>query len=148
MVPHNFCQLYVVLAKVVVSYVPLLYCLLPNKCKSTYIRLFSVIKTLVNTCYLQRIIIDFESAVASAIKEVFECVKINYCLFHMGQIFYRLLQSSGLSSHYNNDFNIKIDLKMILSLAFVEESCIINYFNAIKQYLKAKYINSDINKTL
>jgi hypothetical protein len=37
---------------------------------------------------------------------------------------------------------------MILSLAFVEESCIINYFNAIKQYLKAKYINSDINKNI
>lgn len=70
-------------------YIPLLYCLLPNKTTSTYANLFSSIKSKLSQMGMSlepfQVFIDFEKAIHSALLIIWPNVKINGCRFHFGK---------------------------------------------------------------
>lgn len=74
-------------------YVPLVFCLLPNKAASTYEAAFRLI---VNKClehgltfYPERIVVDFEISIHLAIKVIWSAARIVGCRFHLKQAWYR-----------------------------------------------------------
>nr|CAI5827028.1 unnamed protein product [Callosobruchus analis] len=88
-------------------YVPLLYCLLPNKTSDTYMRLFLLVKSKIFELYNivfepKEVFVDFEIAIHNALKVVFPKTKLNGCRFHLHQAWYRKIQSLGLTQMYKD----------------------------------------------
>jgi hypothetical protein len=67
---------------------PVVHCILPNKEKKTYIRLFSCIKSKIGEFESKYVVFDLETAAINAFKKAFVATEIFICLFHLGQIFY------------------------------------------------------------
>jgi hypothetical protein len=101
--------------------------------------MFEQIKQKTKNFKLKYLIADFEEAPIAAFKEKLPNISINYCLFHFGQILYRKIYSTGLSSIYNANDEFKIDIKKLLTLSFVEISEVTKYFEEVKNYLFEKY---------
>ena len=104
--PRYFYQLYTLHAYKQGFYVPRVFCLLPSKTKATYISMFQRLREL---CAAQNlnfrvsdIHLDFETAVHQAVREVWPTAKVNGCLFHLGQAWWRKMQSLGLADDYKD----------------------------------------------
>lgn len=84
-------------------YIPLLFCLLPDKQAETYKKLFHVIT---NECKfslnIAEVVIDFEKAIHKAVEETWPNVRIIGCRFHLGQAWYRKIQKYGLIKEYQD----------------------------------------------
>jgi hypothetical protein len=70
------------------------------------------------TCSPTEVIIDFEQAIHSAVAEVFPNAKIRGCRFHLGQSWWRKIQSSGLTKMYNTNTDESYSLKFFLVCHF------------------------------
>ncbi|XP_076039036.1 uncharacterized protein LOC143024139 [Oratosquilla oratoria] len=79
--PRLFSQVYIILAKKFNGVIPIIYALLPNKQRSTYSKMFEMLKDLEPTLSPTSIICDFEHAAFTAMKEVFPEVEIKGCFF-------------------------------------------------------------------
>ena len=87
-------------------YVPVVFCLLKDKKKTTYIQMF---RLLVEKCNLlgytlkpDKIVIDFEVSIHISVKEVWPDVKLIGCRFHLAQAWWRKIQHLGLTKEYKN----------------------------------------------
>lgn len=87
--PQFFTQLFTIHGLENETYVPLLFCLLPDKTKETYEALF---KLIINKCmeinevfYPHNIIVDYELAIHQAIRASWIGVEIVGCRFHLTQ---------------------------------------------------------------
>lgn len=73
-------------------YVPLVFCLLPNKQASTYATAFSCVKDECSKLDIsfnpETVYADFEKAVHSAVRQVFPSAVLKGCRFHLGQSWY------------------------------------------------------------
>ncbi|XP_068227468.1 uncharacterized protein [Palaemon carinicauda] len=117
--PSLFYQVYIISAKKHDGVIPIVYALLPNKQRSTYFRLFELLKTIEPNLRPVSIIWDFEQAAIHAFKDAFPTVEIKGCFFHLAQNMHRHLVSLGLSNLYKNDSDFALWAKMIIALAFV-----------------------------
>ena len=79
--PMLFAQVYVILAEKHVAVHPIFYALLPNKSRTTYVRLFSLIKKLQPELQLRSVACDFEIAAILGIKTIFPDVAVHGCFF-------------------------------------------------------------------
>ncbi|XP_076039035.1 uncharacterized protein LOC143024138, partial [Oratosquilla oratoria] len=129
--PRLFSQVYIILAKKFNGVIPIIYALLPNKQRSTYSKMFEMLKDLEPTLSPTSIICDFEHAAFTAMKEVFPEVEIKGCFFHLSQNMHRKITAMGYTSMYNNDASFALRAKMILSLAFVPLAHIDTYVDAL-----------------
>ena len=79
------------------TFVPLAFCLLPNKEQSTYEALFQLlIEECANigvTFKPQSIVVGFEISIHSALKKIWPQSKIIGCRFHVTQAWYRKLSN-------------------------------------------------------
>lgn len=106
--PKNFTQLFTIHGLKNDVYLPLVFFLLPNKLSTTYTCAFQhVIRHSISiagvSCFPTDIFIDFEPAIHSAAAEVFPNAKISGCRFHLGQSWWRKIQSLGLTKLYNDN---------------------------------------------
>ncbi|XP_054281223.1 uncharacterized protein LOC128998893 [Macrosteles quadrilineatus] len=99
---------------------PVLFALLPDKKKATYVRMFRMILDQVPRWNPEQVIIDFEISVVDALKEVFPCVNIQGCYFHFTQCLWRKVQDVGLASLYSRDEEIRRTIRMSAALAFLK----------------------------
>lgn len=99
---------------------PVIFSLLPDKKKETYVRMFRLILDSVPEWNPQQINLDFEAAAISAIREVFPEAEINGCYFHFKKCLWRKVQGLGLTDEYRNNEHIRQSIKMCASLAFLE----------------------------
>lgn len=88
-------------------YIPLAYCLLPNKAADTYTKLFVLLKTKILDVFNEvfepmEAFVDFEMAIHIALRNVLPKTKINGCRFHLHQAWYRKIQSLGLTQIYRD----------------------------------------------
>lgn len=105
--PKFFTQMFTIHGFENGHYIPLIFCLLPNKRKSTYIMALRAIK---EQCFdkfkvslePKKVVCDFEIAIHVAIKAIWPNAGIIGCRFHLCQAWYRKIQHLGLSSHYNS----------------------------------------------
>ncbi len=87
--------------------VPCGFALLPDKEKTTYIRLAECIKTELRKTeidlHLTEIMMDFEKGLLNAFSTVFEQAQVVGCDFHWKSCLRKRLTSDGLMAHYNAD---------------------------------------------
>ena len=102
--PKLFSQVYIVLAQRFSGVIPIIYALLPNKQRATYLKLSEMLKECVPTINPKSIICDFEVAAFSALQEIFPQVEIKGCFFHLSQNMQKKLASSGATQGYQIGF--------------------------------------------
>ncbi|XP_016663060.1 uncharacterized protein LOC107884772 [Acyrthosiphon pisum] len=131
--PKNFTQLFTIHGLKNSVYLPLVFFLLPNKLNSTYKCAFQhVIRHSISvvgiSCSPTDIFIDFESAIHSAVADVFPNAQIRGCRFHLGQSWWRKIQSLGLTKLYNDNTDDSHYLKYFFGLPFLEPENVIDCF--------------------
>ncbi|XP_031342271.1 uncharacterized protein LOC116170185 [Photinus pyralis] len=117
--PRLFAQVYVIMAKKLGGVHPILYALLPNKQRATYVQMFEAIKNLSPNLHPNSVSCDFESAAISAISECFPDTAIRGCFFHLAKNMKKHLTDMGFVALYNNDAEFALKAKMVISLVFV-----------------------------
>ena len=120
-----FLQLFTLMGFIGDRYIPLAFCLLPNKQEASYSKLFSLLK---NHCSAdlgldftpQTVVIDFEKAIHNAVASVWSGAVIIGCCFHLGQAWWRKIQQLGLTSEYKDKKSeIGVWLKSIMGLTYL-----------------------------
>lgn len=136
-------------------YLPLIYCFLPDKTSVTYGKAFSALCDHLNP---QVVFVDFEEAIHIALRKMWPSVNIKGCRFHLGQSWWRMIQSVGLASEFRDkDSGIGRALKYLFGLHYLPQSDVLDCFTddlmAIKpiddkidkvfDYIFENYITSD-----
>ncbi|XP_054289812.1 uncharacterized protein LOC129005056 [Macrosteles quadrilineatus] len=83
-------------------YVPVLFCLLPNKTEATYECLFKKIRIMIGNDSLAEIMVDFEIAIHNALNKTWPRADIFGCRFHLTQSWFRKVQNLGLATVYRS----------------------------------------------
>ena len=157
-----FLQLFTIHGLTNGHYIPLLYCLLPNKNTKTYMELFSLLKSNIFEAYKiefypKIIYVDFEKAIHNGIVQIWPNTEIKGCRFHLHQAWYRKIQSLGLTSEFKTDSEIGKWLKHIFGLTYLNpkdvEDCFVFELMAYKpqnaildkfaDYLVETYVDSN-----
>lgn len=99
---------------------PVIFALLPNKKRETYVRMFRLILDVIPEWKPQKINLDFEAAAISALREVFPAAEINGCFFHMKKCLWRRVQELGLTNDYRENEEIRVHIRMCAALAFLK----------------------------
>lgn len=90
--PTLFLQLYTIHALIDSKAIPLIFALLRNKKKETYVRMLKKLTELAPSINPHTILIDFELAAVNAFSEVFSDVTLVGCYFHLSQNLWRQIQ--------------------------------------------------------
>lgn len=154
-----FCQLFTVHALNNGHYYPIAYFLLPNKTFESYQNAFNGLIEQCNTFNFSFkpdvIFVDFETSIHKAIRLTWPLATIKGCRFHLGQSWWRKIQSLGLCTDYKDkDSDIGKFLKYIFGLPFLEPEmvgeCFIDLWQPLTDkiqtfcdYLVDTYIDDD-----
>ncbi|KAF0761944.1 MULE domain-containing protein, partial [Aphis craccivora] len=125
------------------EFIPLLFFLLPNKESKSYEKAFLHIMSecsKINILFSpKKVFADFEKAIHLAILSVWPSITLKGCRFHLGQSWYRKIQSIGLSSEYKIDSDTSKYLKYFFGLPFLLPDEVIDCFTddliSIKPYI-------------
>lgn len=122
--PSLFSQLYTVHFMVSNVAVCGVYCLLPDKTFSTYIRMLRAIQDIAmqlgSIFNPQYFVIDFEQAMISACNALFPSSRVRGCLFHFGQCIWRNVQKLGLQKSYDDRPIVRTTVKRLIAMPFVD----------------------------
>ena len=122
--PSLWKQLYIVMVKFGNSWIPVIYALLPDKCKETYFAFFYMVKKQIKDMKLdfnlQSIITDFEVGAMKAAAVAWK-VAVKGCYYHFTQAGWRFVQNNNMASAYlsDNDQEFKLLIRSVLSLPHV-----------------------------
>lgn len=104
--PKFFFQLYTILGFKNGQYVPCVFFLLPGKGRDCYESMFRILKESCSNIdinlNIELLHLDFEPAVYDAARTVWPNVIIKACQFHLGQSWFRKIQSLGLTNTYKD----------------------------------------------
>lgn len=107
------------------------YALLPNKQRTTYVKMFELLKKMDPNLKPSSVVCDFEQAAHSAISETFPDVQIKRCFFYLAQNVQKHLARLGFTSLYNTNPDFSLKAKMIIAIAFVSLNKIDEYLDAL-----------------
>ena len=138
--PQLFYQVYIISVKKHGGVHPILYVLLQNKQRATYMRMFEILKELVPNARPSAISCDFEQVVLTAIKDSFPDIEIKGCLFHLSQNLIKQNKSMGHMIAYTENADFALQVKMILSLSFVPVNDIDRHVDALASYIRAELV--------
>ena len=142
-------------------YIPLMFCILPNKEVRTYTLALRHIVTFSQSLNIDlspdEIIIDFEVAIHKAVNIVWPTSKIFGCRFHLTQSWYRKINSLGLSTTYKSDSEKAKWLHHLFGLPYLSpdkvSECFVedfmaslpeeNSFSKLSDYLVDTYISEE-----
>lgn len=130
-VPHLFCQLYTLHGLKSNVAIPLIYALLPDKSRVTYVRLLQKIKELLPGVTPASIMTDFETGMISAITEEFPQSRHRGCFFHFSQCINRKIQSEGLKQRYETDADFALKMRLLAAIAFVPTADVVRAFEML-----------------
>lgn len=104
--PRFFVQVYTIFAYANHTYLPLVYGLLRNKEQSTY---ETFLQTVINQCFSMNLVFkpavvltDFEKSAMNAVSALLPDSRLHGCRFHLGQSWWRRIQTLGLSEEYKD----------------------------------------------
>lgn len=130
-VPHLFYQLYTLHGLQNNIAVPLVFALLPDKNKATYVKFLRKVKELEPAVSPLTLLTDFESAMIGAISQEFSQTRHRGCFFHFSQSIFRQVQSNGLKQRYETDADFALMLRLLPALAFVPEQSVVEAFERL-----------------
>jgi len=97
-----------------------------------YIGVFQrILEILPSPPSVQQVILDFESAVWTALRFVLPNVSLHGCGFHFSQAVYRNIQSCSLATDYNNDPSINSACRSLLALKYIPAAKIKKSFDKL-----------------
>lgn len=117
--PAMFTQVYTIHATKYNAVVPLVYALLPNKTRATYVKFLQESKRLQPALQPTLLMTDFELAAIQAFELEFPGILKTGCFFHLSQSVWRKVQTEGLKARYENDHEFAPWIRMIPALAFI-----------------------------
>jgi hypothetical protein len=127
--PSLFTQLFVVHGKKVNSHVPLAYFLLTGKKTFQYERAIRKLKSFLPASYTPRITyVDFECSIHRALRKVWPSTSIQGCRFHLGQAWFRKIQSLGLTKLYRSRSAEGSFLRSFFGLSFIKPEDMEDFF--------------------
>lgn len=139
--PKYYDQLYTIHTLQDGFYIPLIYCFLTSKSTEYYVDMWrTIIKLCLKLTGINVLIslancnfhFDFEKSAHNAIKEFFPNSKIMACRFHLGQSWFRKIQSnSDLLKEYNSKSEIGLWLKCFFALGFLPENLVGDGFSCL-----------------
>lgn len=99
--PRHFEQLYTIHVYMMGYYIPVVFCCLRAKDKSTYVRMWEGVRQLCYTFFhcvpdIQKFYSDFEKAAQLAVLEFYSNCTLVGCNFHLGQSWIRRILGNGL----------------------------------------------------
>ena len=131
-VPSLFFQLYTIHFQFVQGINPVgIYCLLPNKSRTTYDRLIKHILDLIPGASPIKIITDFEIAAMSSFSQHFPSAKITVCYFHLAQSVIRKVNDVGLKSRYDSDDSFRESVRCLAALSHIPEEDVVEGFELL-----------------
>lgn len=145
-VPTEYRQLYSIHAPVGVEpnvkVVPLVYMLMSKKSQEMYTNALETLLDVANNLNVNLnptyILIDFEKAAISSIRDIFpNCTPLG-CYFHWTQNLIKKLGFLHLKASYANDVSIFMGIKKLQALTFLPPERVIPAFNELKLTLPAK----------
>lgn len=87
-------------------YIPLVFCLLKDKCERTYKQCFERLMhhVVINGLELKpnSVVVDFEKAIHNAVRHVWRTTIVLGCRFHLTQAWWRKIQQLGLTADYKD----------------------------------------------
>ena len=120
---------------------PLAYCLLPNKTRETYERVFELLKQKCADLDIEfhptSVMSDFELAIIQAIQLAFPQTIPKGCYFHFCQCLTRQVQALGMQVRYREEQEIRTFIRKTAALAFVP----VRYIRLAWQAIKAEAPN-------
>lgn len=139
------------------NYVQLCHVLLPSKCTSTYIKFLNILTDICPLLAPSTVVVDFESAIHSAILAVWPGTQIVGCRFHLRQAWYRKIQGLGLQTDYNDMKEKGKWIRYIFGLTFLDPNEVSDAFHEdllpiqppcskldkFCEYLISQYIGND-----
>ncbi|KAF0757884.1 Uncharacterized protein FWK35_00013416 [Aphis craccivora] len=130
-------------------YIPLVFCLLPDKNMNTYINTFKFIVDKCSSIHLRllpkSVNIDFEKSILNSVNAIWPQTKIIGCRFYLTQAWYRQLQKLGLSTKYQNQSSeIGIWIRHTFGLLFLEPTEVTEYF--VEDLMSNRPINKRVEK--
>ncbi|XP_068222825.1 uncharacterized protein [Palaemon carinicauda] len=138
--PQLFHQEYVILVKKFDGVHPILYALLQNKQRSTYVKMLEIIKEKVPNARPNIINCDFEHAILTTMKDGFPNVQIRGCLFHLLQNLIKQNESMGHMISYNTNADFALQVKMILALKYVPLNNPDRHVEALASHLREELV--------
>ncbi|KAG0440788.1 hypothetical protein DMUE_1492 [Dictyocoela muelleri] len=146
--PPEFYQIFVIHTKILGKILPMAYILLKNKTKEQYIKMFSLVKNILNQINLENIIVDYERSIHEALKDIFPNTIIHGCFFHWCQNIIKNLKLNGLYKTYKSDRKFKQYTRLILSLPFSPIEKVESYFNILRNLVLLHYNDENIKHLL
>ncbi|CAF2981208.1 unnamed protein product [Rotaria socialis] len=128
--PNDFYQLFTLHALMTSTIIPLVYGLLIGKSSNDYNGFFRKVLDQDNF-QPETILSDFETGTIKTIKDMLPNVTHKGCLFHFGQSVWRHVQNKGLSTKYKEDENFRLNVKMLIGLAYLPLSDVITGFDLV-----------------
>lgn len=129
--PALFQQLYTIHIVHLNAVIPVIYALLPNKTRATYVKLLQELKNLQPGLLPQQLMTDFEQAAMQAFEQEFPGIQKTGCFFHLTQNVYRKVQAEGLQGQYQQDHEFARWVRMIPAIAFVPPANVIQAFEQL-----------------
>ncbi|CAF4691291.1 unnamed protein product [Rotaria socialis] len=130
MCPEDFYQMFSLHGLYKSQVIPLVYGLLVGKKTTDYDRFYRRIMD-EDDFDPETILSDFEVATIKSINSLFPNIVHKGCLFHFGQCIGRQIQSHGLQKKCQEDKSFHLDIKKLITLAFVPALDVIKAFDLV-----------------
>lgn len=134
--PPGFLQLYTFMIYLKGSYIPLIFVLMKRKNMESYRILCEFLVTKMPTFNPSHFILDFEYTARIVFSHYFKQTTFSGCLFHFSQIIWRKLQKEGMAKAYRTNAKNNLNVRLLLSLAFVPCDKVNGYYDELIKVLK------------
>ncbi|KAG0428611.1 hypothetical protein DMUE_5809, partial [Dictyocoela muelleri] len=116
--PTGFEQVYTIMGLIKRKCVPLVYILMKDRSKVSYLEALNVINSYLKK-HAKFITFDFEMAAFAAFSEIIKRSTLSCFFFHFTQYLFRKIQKNALMLNYNTNSNFRECFRMVLDLAYV-----------------------------
>ena len=122
--PRLWCQTFIISAEVSKgTFVPVSFCLLPDKKKESYLCMFSLLKEALEVLGLELsatyFMSDFELAIRDSFLSTFRGIKVKGCAFHYSKAILSKVSKSGFKGDYQSCGEFGNFVRAIFGLAYV-----------------------------
>ena len=135
--PRLFTQLFTIHTVYRDHFVPLVYCLLPNKQRTTYYAALETIKRKMADIHLlfnpDSVMSDFELGLINALEMIFPNASLEGCYFHFTQCIWRRVQQSHLITSFRDDDVVRSLVRRLMAVAFLPIVAIRPSFVSLQQ---------------